>query len=103
MSMPLKSSYIGRYVIVRTNSAGVHFGLLEEKQGDEVRLSDARRIWKWTSAHPEAGACSGLAQYGAGPESKIAFTGELEITGAIEVIPCTSVSIETIKAGKWAS
>lgn len=101
--VPLKSSYIGRKVIVRTNSAGVHYGILEAKSGDEVRLTEARRIWKWTSAHPEAGACSGLAQFGIGEGSKIAYTGELEITGAIEIIPCTSVAIASIESGKWSS
>ena len=34
---------IGKQVIVRTYSAGVHFGRLVERDGKEVVLNDARR------------------------------------------------------------
>ena len=44
----------GTFVLIRTNSAGVHFGFLEEKNlyagGCEVRLSKAKRLWSWTGA-----------------------------------------------------
>ena len=39
-------------VLVRTYSAGVHFGELEQRDGKEVTLKNARRIWYWD------GACS---------------------------------------------
>lgn len=38
------------YVIVRTYSAGVFAGILESREGKEVVLSDARRIWYWEGA-----------------------------------------------------
>lgn len=41
---------IGKEVIVRTYSAGVHFGTLESRNGKEVVLKDARRIWDWVWA-----------------------------------------------------
>ena len=38
---------IGEKVIVRTYSAGVWFGTLDQKAGCEVILKNARRMWKW--------------------------------------------------------
>lgn len=40
----------GTFVLVRTIGAGVHFGTLEEKDGQAIRLSNARRLWSWTGA-----------------------------------------------------
>lgn len=40
----------GSRVLVRTNSAGVHYGTLESRQGQEIRLINARRIWSWQGA-----------------------------------------------------
>ena len=39
-----------KYVIVRTYSAGVFAGELESKNGQEVVLRNARRIWYWSGA-----------------------------------------------------
>lgn len=41
---------IGKRVLVRAGSAGVHYGNLEEREGPEVLLSNARRIWSWNGA-----------------------------------------------------
>ncbi len=38
------------YVIVRTYSAGVFAGYLEKREGKEVVLKDARRLWYWKGA-----------------------------------------------------
>jgi hypothetical protein len=40
----------GTFVLVRTMGAGVHFGTLEEKEGQSVRLSNSRRLWQWSGA-----------------------------------------------------
>ena len=39
------------FVLVRTYSAGVHCGTLEQREGREVSLSDVRRIWRWRGAN----------------------------------------------------
>src|SRR5574337_1075218 len=39
-----------KYVIVRTYSAGVFAGTLESREGREVVLTDARRLWYWAGA-----------------------------------------------------
>ena len=41
---------LGKQVIVRTYSAGVHFGTLASRDGKEVILTNARRIWYWEGA-----------------------------------------------------
>lgn len=40
----------GDYVIVRTYSAGVFAGTLVRREGKEVELKDARRLWQWAGA-----------------------------------------------------
>ena len=81
-----------KLVIVRTYSAGVHFGELVSKKGKEVTLINSRRIWYWN------GACSlsQLAVSGGSDDSKISVpVQEIELTEAIEIITCTK------EAAKW--
>lgn len=40
----------GDFVLIRTYSAGVHFGILIHREGKEVHLKDARRLWSWSGA-----------------------------------------------------
>lgn len=46
----MKKRFLGKAVLIRTQSSGVHFGILIEREGTEVLLSNARRIWNWTGA-----------------------------------------------------
>lgn len=41
---------IGKKVIVRADRAGVFYGVLKEKSGNEVTLTDCRRLWCWYGA-----------------------------------------------------
>ena len=41
---------IGKYVIVRTYSAGVFAGTLESLEGRVAVIRDARRLWRWEGA-----------------------------------------------------
>jgi len=77
-------SPIGSFVLVRTYSAGVHFGTLEEKDGKEVRLSNARRLWSWSGAL----SLSEIAMKGIDiKNSKISVpVDEIILTESIEVI-----------------
>ena len=92
---------IGKKVIIRTFSAGVHYGKLIRKEGTECRLSNAIRIWYW------AGACSlsQLAMEGTKEpdECKFAVPVDFITLQWIEIIPCTSesqTSIENVKTWK---
>lgn len=40
----------GDFVLIRTYSAGVHFGTLIHREGKEVHLKNARRLWSWNGA-----------------------------------------------------
>lgn len=40
----------GDYKIVRTYSAGVFFGIIEKRTGQEVVMRNARRLWSWAGA-----------------------------------------------------
>ena len=80
-------AYIDSFVVVRTQSAGVHTGVLESLHGTCVILKDARRIWSWT----EAFTLNEIALRGCGEESRISNPiGSILLTEAIEVIPCTT-------------
>jgi len=98
----MKSVLIGKFVIVRTYSAGVHAGVLLAKKGKEVRLADAYRIWSWTQAETNTGSLSAVSQYGVGPGSKIGnVVPLLELTEAIEVIECSKRAKTSICSGTW--
>jgi hypothetical protein len=91
--------FVGRYVILRCYSAGVHAGYLVSQTGDQAVLRESRRLWKW---HAKAGiALSGVAVHGIIPEkSKLDTTlVEIALTGVIETIPCTSIAQESIRNG----
>ena len=76
------------YVLIRTYSAGVHFGYLEKKDGKEVTLRKSRRVWYWSGAN----SLSQLATDGvnAPKDCKIAIeVDSITLTEAIEIIPIT--------------
>ena len=82
-------------VIIRTYSAGVHFGDLFAKDGKEVTLKNARRIWYWEGA----ASLSQMAVSGVSLPNKCKFSvvvPEITLTEAIEIIPCTKEASENI-------
>ena len=89
------SKLIGKYVIVRTYSAGVHCGVLAAQDWKEVRLTEARRIYRWTTELGEdlpakRLSCHELALHGMGDGGAISETvTEIELAERIETIPCT--------------
>lgn len=86
---------IGRSVIVRTYSAGVHFGTLARIERTEVLLTDARRIWQWSGAF----TLSAVASKGVGRDSKLSVSvPEILFTEAIEIIPCTEEATANLRA-----
>lgn len=46
----LEQMHVGEYVLIRTYSAGIHFGKMVKREGQEVLLNEARRIWSWNGA-----------------------------------------------------
>jgi hypothetical protein len=89
---------IGRKVLVRTHSAGVHFGTLEECCGRAVRLSEARRLWRWS----EANTLNEIALRGCGEQSRISEpVPEILLTEAIEVIPLSAAAWANLGRSRW--
>lgn len=87
------------YVIIRTYSAGVHAGYLKSRNGKEVTLLKARRLWYWDGA----ASLSQLAAEGTKKPTTCKFPCELdsiELTEAIEIIPCTEQARLSIKSVK---
>ena len=86
---------VGKYVIIRTYSAGVHAGELIEQNGKEVLLKDSRRLWSWGAV--EGIALSGVAVSGLKSGCKIDAKVELiRLSEAIETILCSDKSHEII-------
>ena len=85
-----------RYVIVRTYSAGVFAGELESRQGKEVVLRNARRIWYWDGA----ATLSQLAMEGTNKPENCKFPCEVdrvELLEAVEILDVTDKARESIK------
>lgn len=90
--------FVGRPVLVRTYSAGVHFGTLASRDGREVVLRDARRIWSWVGAN----TLSEISLRGVGDGSKISDpVPEIVLTEAIEVIPLAEKAVCVLGGVKW--
>ena len=86
---------IGREVIVRTYSAGVHFGTLAARDGKEVTLTNARRIWYWEGAF----TLSAVATKGVNANSNLSVAvPEIMLTEAIEIILCTEEAAACLRA-----
>lgn len=97
----LDSYCVGKKVIVRTYTAGVWFGILDQKSGDEVILKNARRMWSWWAA--ESISLSGVANFGIKiDKSRIAPAVESVWLEAIEIIPTTSDAAKSIEGAKDA-
>ncbi|MBU6431611.1 hypothetical protein KGQ29_04565 [Patescibacteria group bacterium] len=88
--MGLKTAFIGKKVLVRAGSAGVHYGTLVERDGQELLLSNAKRIWSWKGAL----SLSEIASSGLNvKESKISVAvDEIILTTAVEVILISEAS-----------
>jgi len=87
----------GQYVITRTYSAGVFAGVLESRDGQQVTLTDARRIWYWRGA----ASLSELAMRGTSDPSGCKFPGpvnEVLLTEVIEMLLCTPEAEKSIRS-----
>jgi hypothetical protein len=93
---------IGEKVIIRTCSAGVWFGELDQKDRNEVILKNARRMWRWCAK--EGISLSGVAVHGINVDkSKIAEHVGMVWLEAIEIIPCADAAIFNIESAQNAN
>lgn len=96
-----QSAHLGKYVVVRTYTAGVHCGVLKRKSGQEVELTDARRIWRWFGAK----TLSEVSLHGIDTKNADTNVSEpvssIELTQAIEVLPCTDKAEASLRSATW--
>ena len=88
---------IGEWVVVRTYSAGVHFGRLYRRDGRECVLTAARRIWSWDGA-------ASLHQLAIDGVSGGRISIEIHwilITEAIEFLPLTDKARTSLVRYEW--
>lgn len=88
---------MGKKVIIRADRAGVFFGTLAKRDGREVELTHARRLWYWDGA----ASISQIAMEGVTRPRQCKFTmavDSITILDVIEIIPCTDKAIENIES-----
>ena len=88
---------IGKVCVVRTYSAGVFLGEVVRREGKEVHLKNARRIWYWDGA----ASLSQLATDGTSKPKSCKFPAavpDVLLTEAIEFIPASEAAIASIAA-----
>lgn len=101
---PAKSRTTDRKVIIRTYSAGVHFGTLVSRSADgtQATLRNARRCFRFQIDHKRHRtsqvSCSELAVFGPFGDSKIAVTVPTQdLVGVIEVLDASKEAISAIE------
>jgi len=85
-----------KYCIVRTYSAGVFAGYVARREGQEVDILQARRLWYWEGA----ASLSQLAMSGTSKPNKCKFPeamAKVTVTQVIEIIECSSVAMTSIQ------
>ncbi len=87
-------------VIIRADRSGAFFGELASRNGREVELKDARRIWCWYGATTLSQLANSGLEY---RQSRVCEpVKSILILDAIEVIPCTEEAIANIEgAPEW--
>jgi len=83
------------YVLVRTYSAGVFVGYLEKREGQEVVLRQARRLWYWSGA----ASLSQLSIDGVSDPDNCKFPEAVDMVvllEVIEILPVTDKAKESI-------
>ena len=93
------NNWIGKEVIVRADKAGVFFGTLLEKNDNEVKLGNCRKLFHWSGA----AAVEQIAKEGVKYPDDCKFTvwvTEMVIFNVEQILPCTSQASQNIKSVK---
>lgn len=90
-----------RYYIVRSYEAGVFFGQITARTGNEVTMRNVRKLWYWE------GACAveQLAMEGVKAPSACKFTvvvDEITILNVCQFAPCTEAAAANLRSvSEW--
>ena len=89
------------YVIVRSDKAGVFFGKLIKKDGNEVTLDNCRKLFYWKNACAvEQLALNGVLEKTKDECKFTVFVDGVTVNNYIQIIPCSEESIISIKSVK---
>lgn len=83
--------------IIRTNTAGVFFGIVESRRGQEAVIRKSRRLWYWAGAN----ALDQLAMEGTKNPLECKFTMEVdrrELTDVVEILDTTNESRSNLES-----
>ena len=99
---PVANDYfIGHYCIVRSARAGVFAGTVASRNGQEVCMTNARRIWYWDGA----ASLSQLAISGASRPENCKFPAAVPnvmLMEVVEILPTTVSAEQFIKGvAEW--
>lgn len=95
-----KATLAPRKVVVRSYGAGVFFGTLVAKRGNEVELTGCRRIWNWRGANTLSEiALTGITAKG----SRVAKpTPRHTILDVVEIIDAQPAAVDVLEAAEWS-
>lgn len=95
----MNNKFLNKKYIFRGDRSGVFFGTMLERNGQEVKIGNCRRLWYWSGAN----SLSEVAKIGTTKPDECKFTvtvDELVITDCIEFIKCTQEAIKVIEGVK---
>lgn len=89
---------LNKYVVVRSVDAGVHVGVLIERDANVVLLHEARRIRTWKGAL----TLSEIANHGVGKGSQIAeVVRAIYIRNWCELTECSEEGEKNLRSAVW--
>lgn len=103
--------FLHTFVIVRTNTAGVHTGYLQALHGTLAILGprpgkkhehekEVRRIWQWDGKG--INTLNEVSLRGAGDKARLSEPVErIALTEAVEVLPCTEEAEKDLRNTRW--
>lgn len=92
----LDGCFNGKYCLIRAYSSGVHCGYVKEEYGQDIILTDSRRIWSWSGAFTLSKVAADGFQ-----EAKMSVPiKEIKIKQVIEIIPLSDIIKEKFKNWK---
>jgi len=92
----IAADMIGKYVIVRTKNVGMYAGTMHERDGREIVLTNARKLFSWEGA----ATLNQLATDGVGLPEECRFptaAGKVLLLKACDVLLCTPKAKKSIE------
>lgn len=85
-------------VLVRSRDSGVWMGRLVSREGSDVTLTEARKIWRWRGAN----TTSELALNGCSVEySRVAAPVDVTVVGVCELITSNEDALASVAKCGW--